>query len=530
MLESNLAILKLSKRAEQVNSDHLLKTFVDTGSILTLISNIDSQVIYGRRGTGKTHVLSVLAQKKQAQGEVAIQIDMRNIGSAGGIYGDPSIPISQRATRLLIDTLGAVHERLMDIATEPNSIAHIGILGPALDVLFDSIRTVQVVGTTTLEVQNAQSGSKTNAASITSSVTGLVSTMSASGSIGANTSNTSSTRTSTIGQSNCRVNFGSVGEAFRQLIRCVPHARLWILIDEWSEIPLDLQPYLADLLRRSTLPIPGISVKIAAIEQRTRFRIEDEVVGHIGIQVGADIATSLNLDEYMVFDNDESASIEFFRQLIFKHVNAVNDQDNITLFPTSAGFISTAFTQSNAFEELVRAAEGVPRDAINILGQAAQKAQAEKISIPHIRAAAQRWYQSAKEKAVSTNPRARLLLSWIIDHVIQGRRAKAFLLENTTKDDLIDYLYDERVLHVLKQGISAQDLPGRRFNVYGIDYGCYVDLITTDRAPQGLLDIGEDESNFVDVPRTDFRSIRRSILDLQLFYSEHGSDLASRTA
>jgi hypothetical protein len=90
------------------------------------------------------------------------------------------------------------------------------------------------------------------------------------------------------------------------------------------------------------------------------------------------------------------------------------------------------------------------------------------------------------------------------------------------KDDLIDFLYDARVIHVIRQGISGGDIPGRRFIVYSLDYGCYVDLINTTRAPKGLFEAeieGADSSaGFVHVPQTDFRSIRRAILELKNFY------------
>ncbi|WP_454737191.1 hypothetical protein [Cupriavidus necator] len=61
--------------------------------------------------------------------------------------------------------------------------------------------------------------------------------------------------------------------------------------------------------------------------------------------------------------------------------------------------------------------------------------------------------------------------------------------------------------------------PSKRYQVYGIDYGCYVDLINTAKAPQGLLDLGTAEPEIADVvPKTDFRSIRPCILNLPDFY------------
>ncbi len=59
--------------------------------------------------------------------------------------------------------------------------------------------------------------------------------------------------------------------------------------------------------------------------------------------------------------------------------------------------------------------------------------------------------------------------------------------------------------------MSSNDEPGARYDVYKIDYGCYVDLINTTRAPVGLFE--EDDGTFIEVPHDDYRSIRRAILN-----------------
>jgi hypothetical protein len=98
-------------------------------------------------------------------------------------------------------------------------------------------------------------------------------------------------------------------------------------------------------------------------------------------------------------------------------------------------------------------------------------------------------------------------------------------LRTGENDELIDALYDARVLHLLKRGVSTHDQPGIRYDVYKLDYGCYVDLIATAKAPLGLLqmDNGGDEAKFVDVPPDDYRSIRRAILLLDRFYADNNS-------
>lgn len=519
MRSTNLAFLRIAKRAERQDDDVLQKTFVDFGSVMTVASSIDHQVIFGRRGTGKTHLLTVFRQSRRASGEIAIQIDMRNLGSSGGIYADSSIPLPQRATRLLIDVLAAIHGNLFEQAIEHDALVNLGVAGNALDELFEAHSAVRVVGPTAFAMTTSAENALNVESKLGFSVSVPVQAFSGEAKAASSERETVTATKSVTGTEVSRVNFGSVGNALRKVVETLPKGKLWILIDEWSEVPLDLQPYLADLLRRAVLPTKGITVKIAAIEQRSRLLIPDVTVGNVGLELGADLSAAINLDDYMVFDNDETKAVAFFKALVLKHVQAALEPEGIVPPKDPNELITQGFTQANAFHEVVRACEGVPRDAIHILSQAAQRAGDQTISVNDVRGAAQQWYQASKDAAVSAHDQAKKLLLWIVDKVIKERQTKAFLLESGTRDPLIDFLYDERVLHVLRKSMSAQDEPGKRFHVYGIDYGCYVDLISTARAPQGMLDLGEGTRDFcLTVPKTDFRSIRRCVLNLADFY------------
>ena len=144
----------------------------------------------------------------------------------------------------------------------------------------------------------------------------------------------------------------------------------------------------------------------------------------------------------------------------------------------------------------------------------------DAISVPIVRAAARQWYLRDKERAATANPDAQALLYWIIDEVIANRQAKAFLLRQGIEERhaLIQSLYDDRVIHIVKKGVATNDQPGARYNVYSLDYGCYVELISTTRAPLGLFEADEEDGEiYVQVPRNDYRSIRRAILDLSAF-------------
>src|ERR1019366_3020407 len=151
MKPTNLAFLRIAKRAERQDDEILRNTFVDFGSILDVLSTIDHQIVFGRRGTGKTHLLTVIRQSKKAAGELAIQLDMRNLGSAGGVYSDPSIPLAQRATRLLVDVLSSIHGQLFEQAIDNDGLVNLGTVGKALDELFEVHSSVKVIGETVIE-------------------------------------------------------------------------------------------------------------------------------------------------------------------------------------------------------------------------------------------------------------------------------------------------------------------------------------------------------------------------------------------
>lgn len=514
----NRALLRLEKRAEGVDRDKLVTTFVDVGPLTTLLGSRDHQIVFGRRGTGKTHALLYVSEERTRERDVVVYLDLRRIGSTGGLYADPDISLSERATRLLADVLGAVHDELLTVFYERDDI-DLGPIGTALDQFVTAATSVQVRGTITAERETEASESRDRGSSLGFEFSGTPALK-----LDDRSSQAASTkhreRQAVTGEARHRVHFGALSNALEKITASMAPHRIWLLLDEWSVVPIDLQPYLADLLRRAVFPVPGITVKIAAIEYRSAFYSPGERGDYIGIEPGADATADVNLDDFMVFDNDAQLATSFFLDLLFRHFEGAAISQHLIGAPQNAQeFLKVAFTQRTPFEELVTAAEGVPRDAINILALAAQRASTSPISIAHVRESAKAWYQRDKEAAVGASAQQKRLLYWIIDEVIAHRRARAFLLKSGSRHRLVDALFDARVLHVLKRSVSAQDQPGVRYDAYKVDYGCYVDLLTTQRSPQGLLplDAPTQTAAYLEVPPDDYRAIRRAILDIAEF-------------
>jgi hypothetical protein len=526
----NAALARLLRRAEDEDLNRLAETFVDVGPLFARLSTRDSQVIYGRRGTGKTHALAYLAERQRRHGNTVISIDLRLIGSNGGVYNDTGISLAESATRLLLDVLGRIHEDLVDHVLEQDDTC-VDISNstlPLLDRLADAITEISVVGDAE---QRDKQGLSVDDSERAGAEVSIASPGPALRAIAETNQYRRSVREREIllrGVAKHRIHFGELGTILQKLVPILPGKKLWLLLDEWSSVPFQLQPILADLLRRSVLPIRGLTVKIAAIDHRSVFKIECDDLSYVGFEVGSDVAADVDLDDFMVFSNDDAMAVEFFSQLFTRHVSALGLELDLPDLASPEEFVSRAFSSDKAFSELVRAGEGVPRDAINIVCKAALKADDRRISLKDVRSAARSWYLQDKEGAVKSRKDGLALLHWIIDEVIGHRRARAFLIRQGGESHLIHWLYDQRVLHLVKRGIAAKDRPGVRYDAYALDYGCYVDLLTTSEMPRGFIITDDEES--LEVPPDEYGdTIRGSILDMGNFEARDEAKRPSET-
>ena len=507
------AFTDFSFRAETPNDELIRNTFVDTEPLISLLSNSHNhQIIYGRRGTGKTHIFRYLSELSKNTGDFPIYIDMRTVGSNSSIYNDRSRPLADRAAQIINDVLQSMLSNFYQAAVEV-----IGVISDSkqvtirLDDFTNAISKVKITGTT--ENETEQQISENVATTIATSACIAQPSLSADASSSQDKSFSKRQRTNRSGSEHLHLDFNSIHSALDGLIRILGLKKVWLFIDEWSEIPTDLQPYLADLIKRTILPSRACVVKIAAIEHKSNFSIPNTDTDYIGFELGADISANIHLDDFLVFNGDrvDRKALDFFEKLLFQHYKA--SKYALADITNSKKLIQTAFTQYNVFSEFVRAAEGVPRDALNIAALLAQQNYAEPINMQSVRSAARKWYTLDKSASLKSNHAMNKVMHLIIAEVIGTRKSRAFLFPNDTDSATLDYLFHSRLLHILKKNVSSNDEPGRRYDVYKIDYGCYVELINTNNEPSLLFaaDLAED-TPLDEVPKDDYRSIRRAIL------------------
>jgi hypothetical protein len=416
-------LIGFTKRAEKASEESLVATYVDSAPLFTLLSTDNNQVIYGRRGTGKTHALKVLAEHVvQHRNALPVFIDMRTVGSNGSIYADQSRSLGERASVLLSDALSGIMNEFYNIAlTVIDGHPHPQEVTSRLDALQKSISTVTIGGDVDEETTTAH---KEQAGSSGKASLDLSQHPSAAAEIARTRGQEVSSQlvVKRSGREAIHLTFGSIAGALADMVAILGGRRVWFLVDEWSEVPIDLQPYLADLFRRVVLPLNEITVKIAAIEHRSNFAIFKDRGEYIGLELGADLSADLNLDDFLVFDNSQTKSLDFIGKLIFRHYESAPTDHPVFQDPNQ--LIHHLFTQRPVFEEFVRAVEGVPRDALNLISKIVTKAFGQQIAMNHVRAGARDWYNQDKVAVIRNDPALLDLLQHIISEVIGSRRAR----------------------------------------------------------------------------------------------------------
>ena len=304
-----------------------------------------------------------------------------------------------------------------------------------------------------------------------------------------------------------KINLASVNRMLNTLVSELSE-RFYLLLDEWSSIPMDVQPYLASLIKRGILPASSITVKIAALEFRSNF-LYGKNGNPIGMEIGADIATTPTLDSYYRFEYSGAELENDFSEMLYLHISSELDfhylrkQHRVS---DGATMMDTIF-EEGAFNTLAQASEGVIRDLINIFIISFTRAnkprfdkKLNKISAILIYESAKQWFERDKSQALDPDIIGKY--NGIIQISISRNKNRYFLVpsdlaEKTTLDRLVDL----RILHLVskKFGVMKADSI-ETFDVYSIDFGSYATFLTFDARSKHLEMPFFDKNTFSKYP------------------------------
>jgi hypothetical protein len=476
--EMNRTWTALNRRADRsTDKERLHDAFVEA-DYFSPASEPDSMVLFGRRGAGKTHTLLELEHVVRRSGNIPVYIDMRQLGSNSGIYDNPGMPFATRASRLLIDLIEVIHENLFQIGVADSGDFNLAKLGPALDDLGEASTQVRVYGTISVTQGRGTRIERVTAKKASGQVERGKPGLGFSISQTRDRAEVDTVALTRAGTEDFYIHLASLERAIESVCAALEGRSLWLLIDEWSEaIPYELQPVLADMLRRTFMRFPWVTIKIMAIEHRSHFREPTGLGGYIGLELGADTAETVNLDESLTIGDDATQTATFVRQLLCEHFLAVAKERQISpLCSLTVDQIIQGSFLEPAFTMLVYASEGNPRDAMNLVSKSAREASQRLITTRDVLTAANEYFWNTKYKNIEGERAVENLFQRLLKRSLERGRRTFLVARTDPRRSLYNKLYDQRLIHLLKSGIRSPS-EGTAFDGYAIDFGSYADRV-----------------------------------------------------
>ena len=494
-------------RAEYNSEKNYLEYYAGLETLDKVIS-IKDQIIYGRRGTGKTHLLKALQEKLLADDQkyLPVYIDLRTfkptLESDNDLYY--ALIIFQE---IVVEVLKCVYVNLdylyQDYTVEQQKI----IIDPQRRKILALLEKFNRSFDGKSFTKMGETGFRVNEVKKLATNLKIAKIPELFGSKEVNKEIESEDEKIKY------ISFSDMSDAISELLEAVDIDRIFCLLDEWSEIPETSQYILAEFLKRTFVP-KKVTLKIAAIPNRTQLISENR----IGLEDGGDIF-GYPLDNRYIYELYPEITKAFFNELLYKQLYLMDPQlyeifyDNKEKRPVH-NFINI-FLANQALREILIASAGIPRDFLNIFISAYNifftKTNNGHLVVADIRNATVEWYGVDKKKTVDANSNAKLLLDKIINDILITKKRCHFLIpEKYEKVKELNDLIDLRVIHLRKRGISHKGNKGVVYNVYYLDYACYTSTnLYHNKINTTLL----NEIETID----DFREIRRVSLEDKFF-------------
>lgn len=454
------AVSSIQRRAEKITDEDDLQRLLVPTEVLQRLNSSDSQLVLGRRGTGKTHMLRVFSYDCCKLQHLAYYCDCTRLGS--GLAG---------------------------MKVSPQSVAQ-KYFNSILSWLCESLWE---------DIEKLEAPERYREDSADREMLRLI-------------------EKSKLGDGENSYDYATLTKSVESLVSTLQSNRLYIIIDEWAQIPYDAQPYVAEYLKRSLNCIPSISLKILAVNYQCQFSLNADH-STIGLQRGADLPDVIELDHYFVILQRQESAINFFIKVLYRHLGVSLEWPISATDEEVKATVSRLFTQYDTLVEIIRAAEGNCRDFLCIFNRAyfdhfMQSTDTMAISKRHVMKAATSWFETEKLANVKAEPDVMDTIAYLINEVLKGYKSRSFLVEESKSDHpRLNRMLNERLLHKLPDTYSHPDRPGVRHYIYTIDYAAYARLRGTVNAINEKVFYGHDEDENDAVPMDDKRSIRRIIFD-----------------
>ncbi len=258
-----------------------------------------------------------------------------------------------------------------------------------------------------------------------------------------------------------------VGRAVAELKRMISAitmaqgAGLYVFLDDYHLVDQAKQPHLLNLLHAASKGANGW-LKVAGLQSLLRHY---DPTSRQGLQIPGD-AQRVSLDLTLV--NPETAE-EHLRTILVSFLQNVGIQ------------ATTAVIHEPAFQRLVWANAGVPRDFLQMFGRALERARQSdrpKVTLTDTNLAigesGQQKMDELEQDARNERNLLRKIVSYLERYCLEEKKINAFLVrsEHSREREAIQTLSDLRIVHLIHPTITPHKA-GQRYEAYLLDYSLY---------------------------------------------------------
>jgi len=260
--------------------------------------------------------------------------------------------------------------------------------------------------------------------------------------------------------------------AIEEGIKDLSFDRACILLDDFYLFPRNAHPDIFDYLHRIFRDTDAY-LKLATIRHRsTLSRNHPQTVG---VELFQDVE-EINLDRML---DDVEATQGYLSKMLTSMGNKVNIQN-----------VSESYFNPEALEKLTLASGGVPRDFLNIFVHAIEaainEASTEWITPKNIwKGASRLTYQTKlkhlREDVDETTPGLERVFVDLLGFALNEKKKTVFLISQEeaqqfpSEHEIIQQLMDVKLIHIVEQDTSAASGRAGRYEAYTLDFSLFME-------------------------------------------------------
>jgi hypothetical protein len=482
--------------------------FVDPINTDTLTGNAN-QIVYGRRGSGKTLLLGTLNNRVQAtfpRVKVAsfyyTAVEFRSSAEYGGLV--PTVREKTHAffhsfiEKLCSDIVNLADTVLfrklswlqsLTLAGDEQAAERDRLVAAVVHLMDAAAYGVESPSPVSIETkrQRAESSQKTRSKSAAVGMGGNIGTgnsLSGNFSVGAQRGAKSAEDISSRVEETLSRRFdpSRIRQLIGDIVDLLDLEYIVIFIDEWMSLA-ECQVEFAERLRQCLFGDHRIAVKIAADQFQGEFSNSGEGHNFRGLEIGGDIFIAVDLDRpFRDLQKGQSLFAEALYRRLLYFEPGLEEHFGRPPLTNREMFVEGIFKSKRAFEELCLASNGLCRDFHHLVQLCAKQVDwtispSSRIDLETVRRAILEKTEQTYARAVKSLDSNILLFRVINPHIVKTK-SRYFILESRpgSHTPVMNDLLSKRIIHSVPNGLIHPSIRGA-YDCFEIDYGIFIDLV-----------------------------------------------------